>query len=276
MPAEIKKELWRTVIFVLFVFSVINLIVTFVYATPIGPTVIIWGNTTKNATQSTKVNASINGTLTPGGYIFTAGLTSIQKNSRWKAYVGNVTGTLVLDDADDNTIFQWSLGTSFSGNVLATRASGNINWSGINCTWIYEGSRRYNESNRSAEEAENAALSHTSKNDNITATFSKANHSSIQIGGITIGKNDCFSLQTRQKDNEQVFSDSNNANFTEVILYDAAFNKSGGNIVYQTKIENDITGYRSDSTYDFQMMLPENGLASWASSTAYYFYVELT
>ena len=244
-----------------------------VNAIPEGPTVTILSNTTKAVLPGTKINSTANGT-TPGGFIFTTSLTSVQQNTRWKAYVGNVTGTLTLDDASSNTIFQWSL-TSVSGEVYATRASGTVNWTGLNCTWIYEGSRNYTESNRSAEKAENGALSHTST-DNITATFANANHSQIAIGAVVIGKNQCFSVQTWQRDRAQVFSDSDNANFTQVILYDGAFNTTNGNIVYETKIESDITGYNAGESYDFQMLLPENGGVGFSSSTAYYFYVELT
>ena len=196
--------------------------------------------------------------------------------------MGNVTGTLTLDDAYDNTIFQWSL-TSVTGEVYATRASGNINWTGINCTWIADG--RDNKttdmvnrslSNRTPEYNENVFLSHTSKNDNITATFDKRNHSSITVGSVIIGKDECFSLQTWQRDRQQVFDDSNNANFTQIILYDGAYNRSDGNVVYATPIESDKTSYDSAETYDFQMIVPEVGSVGFSSSTAYYFYVELS
>jgi hypothetical protein len=243
-------------------------------AEPTGPTINILGNSTLAASPATMINSSINGTLSPAGYIFTASLNSFQQNTRWKAYVGNVTGTLTLDDAGSNTLFQWSL-TSISGEVYATRASGTVNWTGINCTWRGEGVARYNESNRTVEERENFALSHTSVSDNITSTFRFANHSSVTVGSRTIGKNECFSIQTWQRDAAQAFSDSDNANFTQVILYDGT-NTSNGNVIYETKIENDKTGYRADSTYDFQIMLPENGAVGFTSSTAYYFYVELT
>lgn len=276
MIENITKNSKLNTLFLIILLSIfLSLVLTAVHAVPIGPTVTILGNQSKASAVATKVNTTINGTISPGGYIFTASLNSIQQNTRWKGYVGNVTGTLVLDDANDNRLFAWTLST-VTGEVYATRASGNINWTGINCTWIYEGSRRANESNRSAEAAENAALSHTNKDDNITTTFSNTNHSSITIGSVVIGKNECFSAQTYQSGAAQVFANSNDANFTQVILYDGAFNTSGGNIVYETKIENDITGYRSDSTYDFQMILPENGAVGFSSSTAYYFYVELT
>jgi hypothetical protein len=263
-------------LFLIVIFStVLSLLLTSVHATPIGPTITVLGNETKGAAEGTRVNTTINGSISPGGYIFTLDLNSVQQNNRWKAYVGNVTGTLTLDDASDNTIYQWTLST-VTGEVYATRASGSINWSGINCTWIYEGSRNATESNRSAEEAENVVLSHTNKDDNITATFDKTNHSSLTIGSVVIGKDECFSVQTWQNDAAQVFDDSDDANFTEVILYDGAFNKTDGNIIYETKIEDDVTGYRSDSTYDFQILLPESGAVGFSGSTAYYFYVELT
>jgi hypothetical protein len=284
MIIKIKKKIPNTLFSIIIFSTILGLILTAVHATPSGPTIDILSNETKNATTSTKVNTTINGTISPGGYIFTTKLDSIQQNSRWKAYVGNVTGTLTLDDAYDNTIYQWSL-TSIAGEVYATRASGNINWSGINCTWIaaWGDSMDFNlsnasiVSNRTPEHDENIALNHTSVDDNITATFaSNTNHSAITIGTVVIGKDECYTIQTWQRDAAQSFSDSDEANFTEILLYDGAFNKSGGNIVYATFIENDKTGFDSTETYDFQMILPENGLDTWTSSTAYYFYVELT
>jgi hypothetical protein len=249
-------------------------LIEFAIADPTGPTVTVLGNSSKGSSPGTKINSSINGSLTPAGYIFTASLTALQQNTRWKAYVGNVTGTLTLDDANDNTLFEWTL-SSISGEVYATRASTTINWSGINCTWRGEGVSRYNESNRTVEERENSALSHTSKDDNITITFRYANHSSLSVGTRNIGKNECFALQTYTRDAAQAFTDSDTANFTQVILYDGT-NTTNGNIVYETRIENDKVGYRTDSTYDFQILLPENGALGFSSSTAYYFYVELT
>ncbi len=265
---------WKTALWLISI-GVLLLTLPLVTGVPSGPTATIFGNTTKNPTSSSKVNSTINGTISPGAYIFTANLNLLQQDTRWKGYVGNITGTLTLDDASDDTIFQWAL-SSVTGEVYATRASGSINWTGINCTWIYEGSRNATESNRSAEHVENQALSHTNLNDNITATFVYTNHSSITVGAVVVGKNQCFSAQTYQRDAAQVFADSDQANFTQVILYDGAFNKTTGNVVYTTKIESDKRGYRSDSTFDFQMMLPENGATGYTGSTAYYFYVELT
>ena len=206
-------------------------------------------------------------------------LNSVQKNTRWKAYVGNVTGTLTLDDAQDNTIYSWSL-TSISGEVYASRSSGIINWTGINCTWIADIiniSNRSN-SNRSPEYIENVQLAHTGRDDNISRTFNALNHSAITVGSRIIGEDECFTIQTYQKDSAQVFDDSDNANFTEIILYDGVFNESETNVIYATFISTftNISTFNSEGVYNFQMILPESGNVSFTSSTPYYFYVELT
>ncbi len=252
-----------------------------VNAIPIGPSVSVLSNTTAVNTPGTLVSSTINGTISPGGYIFTIGLTGTQQNNRWKAYVGNVTGTLTLDDASTNTIFAWTL-TTVSGEVYASRAL-NINWTGINCTWIgdgyYNASAGRVNSNRTPEHNENKFLSHTGSSDNVSATFSTYNHSAMTIGSIRVGKNECFSAQTRQRDVVQTFTDSDNANFTEILLYDGALNKSSGNLVYASFIYQDANGYTllgTNETYDFQMIVPESGAIGFSGSTGYYFYVELT
>lgn len=242
------------------------------YAVPVGPVVTLKGNLTPNATVATKVNSTVNGS-SPGGYIFIMTMDIRQQNTRWKAYVGNVTGTFALDDANTNTFYQWSL-TSIAGEVYSTRASGTVTWAQINCTWAAEGALRASLSNRTIEERENAALGHVNQDDNITATFDRTNHSSVTIGSIVVGKNQCFTLQTWQNDNEQSFSDSDDANFTQIIMYDGT-NTTNGNVVYVTPIEANIEGFNSN-LYDFQMIVPENAGIGFSSSTAYYFYVELS
>ena len=51
---------------------------------------------------------------------------------RWKAYVGNVTGRLVLDDVNYKSIFDWRV-ASVTGKVYATRNS-TVDWSTITCS----------------------------------------------------------------------------------------------------------------------------------------------
>jgi len=48
----------------------------------------------------------------------------------------------------------------------------------------------------------------------------------------------------------------------------------GTNIVYATIVETNQGGF-DGKTYDFQMIVPENGLPSFSDATAYYIYIEL-
>lgn len=217
-------------------------------AAPSGPTITFIANETKSSAGAAIINTS-------GGTITTVMLNATTQNQRWKAYVGNVSGKLTLDDGNDNTIFDWSL-TNVVGEIYATRSSASINWTGINC------------SNSTHIENEERSMNHTNMDDNITATFDELNSRQFFIGTEEILEDTCSAVHT------YVNSTSQSVKFEEVILYDGA-TPEYGNIVYATPLEQDAFGF-DRSTYDFQMILPENGLPSWRGSTAYYFYVELT
>jgi len=261
-------------VFIIGVAIYLILFLAFVAATPIPPTSITnISKETMGSTGSVGYNVSYtgNGSIA-GGYIFTMEIESKVQNKRWKAFVGNVSATLTLDDGDGYTIFDWSqYGGTISGEIYATRSSEAVNWSNINCTWGYR--RDQNEyQNKTVIENENIALSFNSSDDNITTTFSQYNHSLLQIGSIAIPANNCSSLRTYIND-----SPNNENIFTEVILYDG-YNDNDGRIVYATFIDtSDLYSYRNDSitSYDFQMIVPENASSTWNSQTPYYFYVEL-
>ena len=227
-------------------------------ATPSGPSI----SYVKNETSSSY------GVATPdtygdskGGYIITMLLTTRQQNEHYKAYVGNVSGNYVLEDASNFSIYEWSIST-ISGEVFATRTSGSITWANVECA------------NKSHVADEMAEMHHNTTNtpdDDINDTFDDdANdHWGFWVGPTQIGANSCnFSINPYVNDTDQgVASDL----FEEVLLYDGS-----SNLLYATKIENDVSGYRNDSTtYDFQMIVAENG-SPVSSQTDYYFYVELS
>jgi hypothetical protein len=215
-------------------------------AEPTGTAPIVedW-NSTKNVTAAQMVNIS-------GGYISAFNLTAETQNSRWKAFVGNVFGSFTLQDASGNEIYDWSIAT-IAGNVFATRYSGasDIEWSSIGCAT----STQVN--------SEDAYLSHTG-GDNISSTFIEGGtHQPFNVGGTAIGSNSCFTLNTYNSTGSQ------DSSFEEIILADG-----DDDIVFATNIEDDATGFDGNA-YDFQMIVPENGSASWSSATPYYMYVEL-
>ena len=148
--ATLKRNHALGILFALVVLLIItNTVQTM--AIPTGPTITFITNETKQPSNAAIINTS-------GGSISTVYLNTTTQNVRWKAYVGNVTGTLTLDDVNDNTLFDWTL-TDVNGEIYATRFSGTINWSSVNC------------SNSTHMEIENIALNQTNKDDNISATF---------------------------------------------------------------------------------------------------------
>lgn len=221
---------------------------TFVFAAdPVGPDSI------QSVANETQTGASAGVFNISGGYVSTFNLSATIQNPRWKAFVGNVTGSFTLDDSSGSTIYDWTLST-VTGRIYATRNSSTVSWSTIGC------------SNRSILEQENTWLSQTNQDDNLTATFnlsSGATHDAFYVGSSYISANSCPTLNTYVSDAAQ------DTSFEEIALADST------NItVFATIMEEDVVGFDGNQ-YDFQMLVPENGSASWTSSTAYYIYVEL-
>ena len=239
MKTQKKKSLVLGILLVSALFLSINLI----FADPTGPSSITYNsNETKTTDSAIMVNIS-------GGYIADIDITAEVQNTKWKALIGNVNGKFTLEDASGSTIYDWSLSVT-SGRVYATRNSSTIQWSSIAC------------SSTANLESENTALSHSSISDNITKTFNDTTHGTFWVGSTNIVANSCPTLNT------YVNNASQDTDFEEMALYD------GASIVYATIMEDNEVGYDGGS-YDFQMLIPENGSSGFSGATAYYMYVEL-
>ena len=139
-----------------------------------------------------------------------------------------------------------------------TRNSSAPTWSQIKCA------------NTTILETENSLLNHTGISDNISITFNNRSHNSMTVSGNSIGANTCPVLRTYINNVSHT-----DMNFSELALFDGVDDASGGNVVYAIKIEPQRVGFDSN-LYDFQAIVPENGLASWTGRTSYYIYVELS
>jgi hypothetical protein len=226
----------------------IALMSMFTSATPAGVTII----PIRNETSTPRAASFIN---TTGGTIATVNLNGSTQNVRWKAFVGNVTGALTLDDASGSTVYDWTASAP-SGEVYATRSSAILNWSTITCA------------NSTHLSGEDFAMNQTNKDDNISKTFATKLHNQFYVGLVQIAQNACYSVHTYVNDSAQ------SSRFEEMALYDGT-NLTNGNVVFGAILEQDKYGY-NNQTYDFQMILPEKGLDGWSSATAYYFYLELS
>ena len=216
-----------------------------VNADPTGTTI------TYNSTDYGSTSLPANRT-DPGGSITTMVLNAVQQNTKWKAYIGNITGALTLDDSLGNTIFDWTLTASeITGEVYASRASA-ITWASIGCvtTGIIS--------------SEQTALGFTANSvDNLTNTFNETTHQAMITAGITIPANTCRSTATYVNSTRQA---QGSAYFQQLLLTDTS------NMVYATFINQDLIGYDNSTSVDFQMILADDPTVA---STTYYFYAEI-
>ncbi|MBU1854963.1 MAG: hypothetical protein KKF89_04545 [Nanoarchaeota archaeon] len=195
-----------------------------------------------------------------GGTITTINVNVSQQNYAWKAYVGNITGTLSLDDANGYTIYEWSLTQSnLSGEIYATRYS-SLSWTDIACA------------NSTIIAAEQTAVNMSvTDGDNINATFSKEKHPTFIVAGETLANSSCPVFYTYYNGTSQ--ADAESSKFPEIIIQN-----SEERLVYVTKLEKDVAAYTVNSTgqnhtYDFQFLVADDDRAG--QITTYYFYAEL-
>ena len=189
---------------------------------------------------------------TAGGTFTTLVLNGTFQTPRWKAYVGNVSGRLTLDDATSRTIYDWDLVT-VSGQVYVTRHE-EIDWSTISCA------------NEQSILDEQTVLNIASDSvDSINRTFNDTIHRSFFVGTTQIAQSSCRAIATYVEDSKQ--PPSVDATFQEILLQD-----NDNNLVFATIIEQAQIGYDS-GLYDFQLIVPEDPTS--VAPTTYFFFAEI-
>jgi glutathionylspermidine synthase len=200
------------------------------------------------------VNAVPNRSQDAKGTITTVTMVANQQDYKWKAYVGNISGALALDDASGKSIYDWTPAT-ITGELYATRQS-SVSWNSVACV------------NQSVIDNEQASLGIGSNMaDNINSTFNNTAHKSFLVGTINISQNTCRSTATYINDAPQSVGPS--AFFQEILLKD----NSTSSMIYTTLLETAHTGFNGASTFNFQLIVAENESSN--TPTPYFFYVEL-
>ena len=215
----------------------------------------ILSNTTESAPTVTPSSRADD-----GGTITVLTLDTTQQDNAWKAYVGNVSGRLTLDDANGNTIYDWNIvATDIEGEVYVTR-NDSVVWSNITCAL------------QAVINTEQTLLSmNSSDSDSINSTFNATVHAQMQVGVNTLSQSNCRSTSTYINDTRQ--SLTVNSTFQEILLQD-----ENSALIYATFIEQDESSYKAGSqvnvTYDFQLIVAEDD--SSPTPTTYYFYLEIS
>ena len=237
------KTVLKTSMLPLMAFLLLVAVIRFTSADPSG------ANIQFNSTGTS--STSLAGNLTnPGGSINFVNLAATQQDAAWKAYVGNVSGLLTLDDFNGKTIYNWAL-ASVQGRVFASRFN-NITWSSINC------------SVQANVDAEQTAVSFASSDsDSINRTFIHTNHTTFLVAARNM--TGCKFTPTFVNDSAQPVGPS--SFFQETLLSD------GTDMVYATIVESaSPEGFDSGKRH-FQLIVPQSKVTQ--TPTLYYFYVEL-
>lgn len=214
-------------------------------ALPTNPEIIYNSSSTAAPKPSLYLN-------TTGGSFTNLMFNATSQNYKWKAYVGNVTGKLTLDDSTNYTIYDWSF-SSITGKVYASR-NASVDWNSISCA---------NTSTLTKEDSE-LNISSTSI-DSINSTFNMSTHKSFYAANTQIQNSTCPAIATYVNDTTQTINES--AKFQEILLRD-----TGNNLIYTSIIDSNTIGY-DNNRYDFQMIVAND--ESIAAPTPYYFFVEL-
>ncbi len=233
----ISKSIFRVAVFVFLV----AFISSFVIAQPTGTDI------TFNETDVVEVSEPDERT-DEGGTITTLVVDALQQNPRWKAYIGNITGSLTLDDSDGNTIFNWALNqSSITGEIYSSR-SDSISWSDISCAVGAIGTE------------EGVLNIDGSSVDSISNTFNETTHPTINVNNQD--HDNCPATSTFVNSEREAQAA---AEFPLVLLQDTT------DLIYVTPINPSTTGYDGSSLFDFQMIMANDP----GDTTTYYFYVEL-
>ncbi len=248
---KITTFIEKTVIGALFASLLFLTILSGIYAAmPTAPTITHISNETSSSMGVGTVRSG-----DEGGYITTLTLYASQQDTRWKAYVGNISGKFLLEDANGFSIYEWDMGLAAVGEVFISRNQ-TVNWATVNC------------SNRTTIESEDTFLSVPSTDgDSINATFNETSHKTFIVADRTMQNSTCPAISTFVGANETKQQNGENNVFQEILLQDNI-----GNLVYTTIMQDNYAGF-DNNTYDFQAIVADD--ENTGVMTTYYFYVEL-
>ncbi len=221
------------------------------------------------------------------GFIHTVNIEEKQPTFKWVGVVGNISGSYALQDSHGYALYDWTM-TTVKGEIYATRHGGTYipNWEYMECATSGNITQEVIQLNHTT------TYGATANEDALDTTFTEdgADFNAFYIGQdvrITDSAT-CSGVNLNMNDSHS----SVGKNWTELALVDNYGDGSApGDGFYETEtpgvrykqrltfvsiLQNGSMGYHVNNTYNFQMLLPQSGLAGdTVANIAYYFYVEL-
>ncbi|MDD5086778.1 MAG: hypothetical protein PHV16_03405 [Candidatus Nanoarchaeia archaeon] len=186
---------------------------------------------------------------------------SKRSTEAWQGYYGNITGTITLDDAQNNTMYDWQIADP-EGEIYASNGSGVV-WADVACV-DFTAAAGMNETTLETFYGINET-----DLDGFSETFNETYSDALgfRVGGVTINDVDsCHMAYTFVDGSYQTTS------FKEVLLTDST------SIIFTTLLESNVDGFKTGvDAHDFQMLVAEDGHPGQEdTTTTYWFYVELS
>jgi hypothetical protein len=245
-----------------------------------GPTAPLGPNYIQEINSTRMSNASYG----PKPWIAEAGnitellINATSPSRSWAGYFGNITGQIVLQDVNNNTLYDWQ-NLEPQGEIYAS-TNNSVNWPTIRCFNHTSDEGSGDSTDRFVQTDINATTENArygienTAPDAINATFNRTTHVQFNIGTITIPTNTCYVTWT------YVNNVSQSTDFQEMLLTDGnPYNA----LLFMTFIENNDINNETDTfgfdgrDHDFQMLVAEDGHpgASEDLTTTYYFWTEI-
>ncbi len=247
-----KMKMLRAILVLL----VLVAVATTVLAVPGGPNNI----TVENSERRTNFSTGVKQIEAQAGNVTQLSINTTILTNRWQGYYGNISGTITLDDADGNTMYDWDGTSGFSpvGEIYAANFTVS-DWSDVVCVNLTPG----------GTSADGPSLLNLSiledmygmggnDSDGIDETFSF--NESVTIGTTTLDS--CPATYIYQSDSQST------GTWNETLLTENATTT----VIFAAEVEQDTIGF-DGNLWDFQMIVGENGDVD--GTTTYYFYVEL-
>ena len=268
-----SKSVFSSVLFFVFVAVVVvsALGVVVAQTVPSPPDVLTVGSVGNHVETTSGVNVPAQ-----AGNVSALTISDVRKTQFWQGYYGNVTGQIVLDDANNATLFAWELANP-AGEIYAVNTTSVVQWSNVSCvnftalnaTSSGPGSGKINLSSLAVQFNMNNSLSlENLSKDAFNYTFNTTYSGSFQTGTVAItASNNCPQVTTFVDDVYQTGA------FKQVLMYD---NLSA--LIFVALLENNKNGYQAggNDLSDFQMVVAADGTPGKSGLSTYYFYVELS
>jgi hypothetical protein len=211
---------------------------------------------TENSNLSLYAPATVNA---EAGNLTELTITGVSQTKTWQGYYGNVSGTIILEDAQGNRFYDWGAAEP-KGEIYAS-VNATVTWTDVACADL---------TNSAYITDWNSFYGITDNDyDSLNTTYNLSDHPTFYVGTRT--QTGCPTTYTFVNDARQ------EGDFPAVLLT----SNTNGTMIFTSVLENKSVGQRTGvpgfdgGNYDFQLLVAENGQAGNDAITLYYFWVEL-